>query len=217
MNCGGIILCGGQSTRMGQPKAWLQWGNITLLEHMVHLLVPVVKPLVVVAAAGQLLPPLPPQVLLACDSAPEQGPLEGLAVGLETLAPLVPCAFVSGCDAPLLAPQLIERLYSVLADPYEIAVPCDDERLYPLAALYRTSLVPHVRQLLSDDERRLKVLCRTARSTLVPLDHLRDFDPQLRSFLNLNDPCAWEQAQALAFPESQPVVPRSIIPADRPG
>src|SRR5262245_3646442 len=46
---GGIILCGGQSKRMGRPKAWLPFAGETMLPRVVRLLGEVVQPIVVVA------------------------------------------------------------------------------------------------------------------------------------------------------------------------
>lgn len=56
MNAGGIILCGGKSTRMGSPKALLAFGPETMLQRVVRLLVTVISPIVVVAAPQQSLP-----------------------------------------------------------------------------------------------------------------------------------------------------------------
>ncbi|MEC8507981.1 MAG: NTP transferase domain-containing protein, partial [Planctomycetota bacterium] len=56
---GAILLCGGESRRMGTPKAWLDWKGQPLLEYMVSILSQVSKEIVVVAAPGQDLPELP--------------------------------------------------------------------------------------------------------------------------------------------------------------
>ena len=56
MNIGGVILCGGESRRMGRPKAWLPFGPETLLQRVVRLIGEVVNPLVVVAAPDQDVP-----------------------------------------------------------------------------------------------------------------------------------------------------------------
>src|SRR5437588_762021 len=58
MIVGGIVLCGGQSKRMGQPKAWLPFGDELMLPRVVRLLGGAVRPRVVVAAPDQDLPPL---------------------------------------------------------------------------------------------------------------------------------------------------------------
>ena len=62
MELGAVVLCGGQSRRMGQPKAWLQFGPERLLQRVVRLVGSGIGdgPIVVVAAPGQDCPPLPP-------------------------------------------------------------------------------------------------------------------------------------------------------------
>ena len=50
MTVGGIVLCGGRSTRMGVPKATLPFGPETMLQRVVRLLDTVIGPIVVVAA-----------------------------------------------------------------------------------------------------------------------------------------------------------------------
>src|SRR3954468_19835613 len=82
---GAVVLCGGQSSRMGRRKAWLPFGDELMLPRVVRLLSEVVPELVVVAAPDQEVPPLPAGVTVA--RAPERGrgPLQGLAAGLAAL------------------------------------------------------------------------------------------------------------------------------------
>ena len=44
MNVGGIVLCGGRSSRMGRPKAWLPFGDELMLPRVVRILREVVEP-----------------------------------------------------------------------------------------------------------------------------------------------------------------------------
>src|SRR5690349_21785016 len=83
VSAGGIVLCGGQSKRMGQPKAWLPFGGELMLPRVVRLLSEAVRPVVVVAAPGQDLPPLPADVAVVRDEERGRGPLQGLAAGLD--------------------------------------------------------------------------------------------------------------------------------------
>ena len=78
---GGIVLCGGKSTRMGVPKATLPFGPETMLQRVVRLLGTVVSPIIVVAAREQPLPELPDDVRVTRDEREERGPLEGSAPG----------------------------------------------------------------------------------------------------------------------------------------
>src|SRR5438093_12861257 len=100
LKVGGIVLCGGQSSRMGRPKAWLPFGHELLLQRVVRILGEVVDPISVVAAPDQEVPPLPPGVEIVHDSVRGRGPLQGLAAGLQSLRGKVEAAYVSSCDAP---------------------------------------------------------------------------------------------------------------------
>src|SRR5271163_2377121 len=99
---GGIILCGGQSKRMGKPKAWLPIGGEIMLPRVVRLLREAVTPVVVVAAPEQDLPPLPGEVIIVRDEEKGRGPLQGLAAGLAALQDLAEAAYATSCDVPFL-------------------------------------------------------------------------------------------------------------------
>src|SRR5438067_9531933 len=98
MQVGGIVLCGGQSKRMGRPKAWLPFGGELLLPRVVRILQQVVSPIVVVAAPGQDVPPLPDRISIVRDPEEGRGPLQGLAAGLEALRGNVDAVYLSSCD-----------------------------------------------------------------------------------------------------------------------
>src|SRR6266478_2297357 len=107
MSAGGIILCGGRSTRMGSPKALLPFGPETMLQRIVRILATVVSPIVVVAAVGQSLPELPADVTVTRDEREDRGPLEGLRAGLKALPSAIDAAYVTSCDVPLLVPGFV--------------------------------------------------------------------------------------------------------------
>ena len=121
MTAGGIVLCGGRSTRMGVPKATLPFGSETMLQRVVRLLASVVSPIIVVAARDQQLPELPDHVVVTRDEREQQGPLEGLRAGLSALPDSVGIAYVTSCDVPLLEPRFVERMVELLGD-HDIAV-----------------------------------------------------------------------------------------------
>src|SRR5437667_11640513 len=114
MNVGGIVLCGGQSKRMGRPKAWLPFAGEAMLTRVVRLLGQAVQPIVVVAAPGQDVPPVPPHVAVVRDEEKGRGPLQGLAAGLEALRGQAEAAYLSSCDVPFLQPAFVRRLIHLL-------------------------------------------------------------------------------------------------------
>ncbi len=160
---GGIVLCGGLSSRMGRPKAWLPFGPEVMLQRVVRILSTVVSPIVVVAARGQNIPDLPAGVEIARDEYEALGPLAGLAAGLEALAGRVDAAYASSCDVPLLKPEFVARVVASLAD-YDLAIPRDGQFHHPLAAVYRIRLVAAIRELIAANRLRPVFLCETSRT-----------------------------------------------------
>ena len=188
MDCGAIILCGGQSTRMGRPKAWLPFGPELLLHRLLRRLGEVVPRRIVVAAVGQLLPPLPADVVVVRDRQPGRGPLEGLRAGLQEGATWAEAFYVSSCDAPLLRPDFVRALLDLLEPGYDAVVPRDADHYHPLSAVYHRRVLPHVEQLLAQDQLRPFLLLQRVRTREVPVEQLRAIDPSLESLRNVNRP-----------------------------
>lgn len=191
---GGLILCGGKSTRMGQSKAHLPFGDQTMLSRMVDHLESICQTLVIVAAEEQPLPPLPDfpegKLEIARDRRPGRGPLEGLITGLaklRSLHPEITHVYATSCDVPLLRRQWPLALLERIGDS-QVAVPYDDQFHHPLAAVYRTDVLPALEQLSDHDELRPRRLFDVVRTVRVHVNELRSIDPELDTLKNLNTP-----------------------------
>jgi molybdopterin-guanine dinucleotide biosynthesis protein A len=194
LKVGGIVLCGGESRRMGRPKAWLPFGGELMLQRVVRILGEVVDPIVAVAAPGQEVPPLPSPIEIARDENKGRGPLEGLAAGLRRLsASGIDAAYATSTDAPFLQPAFVRRVIELLGE-FSIAVPFVNERHHPLAAVYRTSVLAEVDRLLGADRLRPIFLFESLPTRAVTGNELSVADPGLRSLRNLNSPEEYEQA-----------------------
>lgn len=152
---GAVILAGGRSSRMGSDKAWLPWRGKPLLAHVVDVVAAVCNhPVVVVAAAGQQLPPLHPAAVRV-DDPPEfdhGGPLVGLFAGLGVLAAHhTELAYLGACDNLFLTPDFLRLLFASLVEEPSLGgiLPVDapasgaatDRHFpHPLAGAVRTSL-----------------------------------------------------------------------------
>jgi molybdopterin-guanine dinucleotide biosynthesis protein A len=182
---------------MGFPKALLPFGDEVLLERVVRALGEVVAPVVVVAAAGQDLPPLRAGVLMATDERPERGPLEGMAAGLAEIGGRADAVYVTSCDVPLLAPLFVRRMIDTLGEA-DIAVPVEEQEgktfHHPLAGVYRMSVLPVIRQLLGEDQLRPVFLFDKVATRRVDVDKLRGVDPELLSLRNVNRPQEYLEA-----------------------
>src|SRR4051794_8271103 len=171
----GIVLCGGQSSRMGRPKAWLPFAGEIMLPRVVRLLGEAVASVVVVAAPGQDVPPLPPEVEVVRDPERGRGPLQGLGAGLEALRGRADAAYLSSCDVPFLRPDFVRRLVELLGQ-HAICVPRVDGYLHPLAAVYRLEVAPVVARLLEEDRLRPAFLFEEVSTRVVHAEDLADAD-----------------------------------------
>lgn len=204
----GIVLAGGRSTRMGRPKAALEWHGSTLLHHVAAIVARVVGgPVVVVRAAGQDLPELPAGVELADDAREGRGPLEGLAAGLTAVGDRARVAYVSSTDVPFLHPAFVAAVLAACEpEEVDVSLPVAGGYRQPLAAAYRTSLLPVLQELIGADRLRPASLferCRArelTRDDLLADRALAEADPGLLSLLNVNDLGEYERARNRGAP-----------------
>lgn len=197
----GIVLCGGESRRMGRSKASLPFGDETLLGRVVERVAQAAKPVVVVASVGQELPPLPEDVEIARDGSSGRGPLEGILAGLDHLGTRAAAVFIASTDLPFLDAVLIRRLTVLCArGGYDIVVPRLDGRFHPLCAVYSTRVRDDVAALLAADRLRPFYLFERVRTLAAEADLLLAepllalADPALDSVRNVNTPEEYAQA-----------------------
>jgi molybdopterin-guanine dinucleotide biosynthesis protein A len=184
-----IILAGGRSSRMGQPKALLPFDGEPLIAHVVRKLQRSFGEVIVVAAPDQELPPL--RVKLARDEVAFQGPVSGIYHGLEASGSAV--NFVGSCDIPFFSLPLIAYLVAESAQ-YDVVVPEWDGRLQPLFAVYRSAVAAHLAEQLRRGELRPIFLFDKVRTKRVGAEEIRRLDPEGLSFFNMNTPADYQAA-----------------------
>jgi molybdenum cofactor guanylyltransferase len=201
----GIVLAGGRSSRMGTPKAWLDWHGSTLLRRVCGIVARGAGgPVVVVRAPGQELPVLQEGVRVVEDAREGRGPLQGILAGLRAVDADV--AFVASVDLPLLHPRFVAAVCRG-AEGADVGVPHVGGYRQPLAAAYRRALAPLVAELVEAD--RMKPAQLFERCDTRWLEQL----PHPESIRNLNTRADYEAALA----EPEPLVHvRCFGPLKRP-
>lgn len=199
----GIVLVGGRSTRMGRPKATLEWHGSTLVRRVTGIVARAVDgPVVVVRAPGQPLPPLPDVAEVVEDEVEGRGPLQGLATGIESVAERAEVAYVSSTDVPFVHPAFVRRVLAAVGPGVDVALPEVGGYRQPLAAAYRTALLAPLRELIAEERWRPAFLFERCRVRLLDEGELladrrvAAGDPELLSVLNVNEPVDYETARA---------------------
>ena len=167
---------------MGRPKAWLPWRGQPMLMHVVEVLRRVVSEVVVVTSAE--LDPPPVEARIVRDDTPGEGPLAGLAMGLEALQ--ADLAFATGTDVPYLSEAFVR---AVLARG-GAAAPVVDGFVQTLAAAYPKAAGERARELLAAGRRRPLDLLEAEDYAALAADDL----PDLESLQGFNTPAAYLDA-----------------------
>lgn len=192
---GGIVLCGGRSSRMGRPKCLLPVGGEPMLLRVIRVVAAVTDPVVVVAAAGQELPPMFEGVEVVRDAAEGNGPLQGFAAGLTALLDRADAAVVTGCDTPLLTPDVLRRLID-LRGPAAACVPVVDDVPRPLPGVYALAVLAEVRTLLAAGQLRLGGVLDRVPVRLIRPAEFAAVDPTLEALRNVNTPADYARLLA---------------------
>lgn len=148
--CSGIILAGGQATRMGGvDKGWVEWQGVPLIQHVLQRLAPQVDDVII--SANRSLDQY--QALgypVVTDTLPDfSGPLAGIAAALAVCRH--DWALVVACDCPLLPLDLGQMLRDAHPNA-PLRLVHDGAQLQPLFMLLHRQLLPSLHTALSQQQ-----------------------------------------------------------------
>jgi molybdopterin-guanine dinucleotide biosynthesis protein A len=196
LRVGAILLIGGRSTRMGRPKAGLDWHGEPLAARVARVLARAVGdgPVVLVRSPGQELPDLPVGLEIVDDPSEGDGPLRGLATGLAALEGRAEIAVAASVDLPFLTAPFVAAILAAIGGD-DAAVPIAQDRRHPLPAAYRVALRPVCDELLARGERRLRAVYEEVVTRFVAVG-----EAEVEVLRNINTPADYEAARALQPP-----------------
>jgi len=176
---------------MGKDKAWLEIAGRPMIEHVIAALQPVTTSVSIIANDSEYArlgyPVLP-------DSQSGIGPLEAIRISLVNTKG--PRALLVGCDLPFVTPELFKFLVS-LDGPYEAVVPMSaNQKLEPLSAIYCTSALNVVHNLIVSGARKVSLLYDRVPTRFVRFEELNHLAGSELFFNNVNTPGDYVQAIA---------------------
>src|SRR5438093_7229565 len=135
-----LVLAGGDSRRMGRPKAWIEVGDQVLLRYVVERLGPAFSEVVVsFAEPEQMEQHLSYRVVF--DRKRDAGPLAGLEAGL--MAARHDVLFAVACDMPYVT-QTTAQLAVAAARNSDAAIARHDGLFEPVCGAYRKTALPAI-------------------------------------------------------------------------
>ena len=176
-----IVLAGGRSARLGSDKPTLLLHGKALLQRVGDAMSQLSDDVIVVQRQDQCL--ALPGARVVSDLEPFSGPLAGIAAGLGVARHS--WAFVVACDMPFLNADLLHYMLDA-RDGHDAVVPKLTVGLEPLHALYHVRCLPALMNVLIAGKRRVTSFYETLDVRFVTGDEISRFDPQGRSFFNVN-------------------------------
>lgn len=180
----GVILAGGNSSRIGQNKALLKFGEETLIEEIVSIFRDLFSEILIVTNDSEEYPMLK-NVRFVQDfyHLEKKSALVGLYSGL--FAAQSEFSFIVGCDMPLLNLSLIQYMKEKIGSQ-DILIPYVNGYYEPLHAIYSKRCLPVIKNHLDQKDYRIKSFFSDVNLEIIEEPIIKKFDPDLDSFLNIN-------------------------------
>ncbi|MBK7554743.1 MAG: molybdenum cofactor guanylyltransferase [Flavobacteriales bacterium] len=178
----GVVLAGGQSSRMGTDKALIQVNERSLLQHAIDLLRPHVREILVIGDPAKY---TPEHATVIPDDEPGKGPLGGLVTALRHARYVR--VLVLACDLPNLNDRLIALLKSELHGDRDAVVPNHSGYIEPLAAAYHRHAIEDFDDCLKNDVLKMSKALERIHTAYTDVEPGEDGWPQ-DLFKNVNAP-----------------------------
>jgi molybdopterin-guanine dinucleotide biosynthesis protein A len=161
----GIILAGGQSSRMGQDKGFLKLKGKTFMSYIIKALKPIVGEIIIVSNN----PDYDVFKLKRVEDVMEDsGPLAGLYAGL--LHSETENNIVLSCDVPLINTSVLKKLIEGFTSEVEVIQFESQGKTMPLVAMYKRHCMHPILKLLQTNERRLRFAIEQLEVKTIKLD-----------------------------------------------
>lgn len=190
----GIILAGGQSSRMGQNKALMMIDGVRVIERIKNELEKITDDLLIVTNTFHTYEYL--NIPMVEDEQKGKGPLAGIQAGLK--ASRSEKNLIVACDMPFISSSLGQFLLEELED-YQAAIPKLEGRMHPLFGAYRRDVLQAVSQSLEKNELRIMSLFQNLHVNYITEDILNRecIFVKNTAVFNMNDQIEYEKALKL--------------------
>ena len=179
----GVVLAGGRSTRYGKNKALVKLHGIPLIERVLGIMRPIFRRVIIITNTPDEYSYL--ELPMYQDIIKDLGPLGGIITGLRVIPDNA--GFFVACDMPFLNQGLIRHIIEIKAD-FDVVVPRISGKVEALHALYGKECESKIEALINSRIYQIFRFFNEVSVRYVDENEVRIFDPELRSFLNVNRP-----------------------------
>lgn len=177
------IMAGGKSSRMGTDKSFVPILGKPMIEHVLERVDGLGKERIIITNRPQEYSHLGLKTF--SDVYKDRGPLGGLHAALHFASN--PFVLVIACDMPWLNRELLEHMLS-LRKTADIIVPRWTRHPEPLHAIYANACLAPIEESLNANNLKVVAFYGRMKVCFLGRDEIAKFDPNGRSFSNVNTP-----------------------------
>jgi len=187
----GFVLAGGKSSRMGQDKALMRFGDTHLVARAAELLTPFVTTVTILGPPDRYRSLNLPVI---ADLWPDEGPLAAVCTGLLTSD--TDWNIFLACDLPLVSAKFIELLiHRAWSTRLDAVVPRTEDGWQPLSAAYRARCRETFMRGLHSDRRSIIGRLSEIPVDVITLDEMVRAGLSDEEFVNVNTPEEWARLE----------------------
>jgi molybdopterin-guanine dinucleotide biosynthesis protein A len=185
-----VILAGGFSSRFGSNKGLVLLKNKPLICHVIDKVTPIVNEVLVVISCKEQINEFTPIITniakLVVDAEDSQSPLVGAITGFEKSSGKY--SLLLPCDVPLVSPQIIKFLFKMRNNRNAVIPRWPNGYIEPLQAIYHTksALIAAKTALKKGFMNMRSMIENLTAVSYLSTNVLKQLDPDLRTFLNIN-------------------------------
>ncbi len=177
------VFAGGQSSRMGTDKSFVRLDGKPLIQHVLDRITPLSLPITLITNTPDAYRSF--GLPIYGDIYPGKGPLGGVYTALSySPAPYTLCV---ACDMPFLNAALLSYLAG-LSSGVDAVIPRIEGRPQALHAVYGPGCLTPIREQLQTGDLKVRAFFSRINCRYVDEDELKEIDPDLKSFININTP-----------------------------
>ena len=179
----GVILAGGQNIRFsGTNKALIRVDGKCILDRIYDVFSDLFEEIILVT--NDPIQYLEWNLNVVTDLFPFRSSLTGIHTGLFYMT--TPFAFFAACDIPFLKKGLVETILNHIEPGVDIVIPETSKGFEPLCSVYSKKCLKPIEQQLVKQELKIRQVFQKVRVKKLPENILRQNDPDLVSFYNIN-------------------------------
>ena len=174
------ILVGGKSSRMGEPKAWLEIENKPIINRTIEIANRITNELIIVSSEDYK-PFDTLKTKIVTDQIKGKGPLMAIFTALQSISNSH--CLILACDLPFITERILIEMGRKIGS-HDAVVPLTNNGFEPLCAIYAQSCSSPIESRINQNK--LSVHRMFSELNIYPFTEWSRFDPSGNIFLNMN-------------------------------